>query len=80
MPCYRCGRLQTDPAKGASPWARGVVEGTQVLVCPVCQTANWTGAFDRCPKCGSTRLSVVMGSVVCRQCGADWAASAEPSL
>ena len=76
MPCYRCQRVQTDPAKGASPWARGVVEGEQILICPDCQALDpeWPQALDRCPQCGSTRLSVVMGSAVCRQCGADWAA------
>jgi hypothetical protein len=74
MPCYRCGRLQTDPAKGASPWARGVVNGAQVLICPDCQSADpeWPATLTACPRCGSTRLSMVMGSVVCRQCDHDW--------
>lgn len=71
MPCYRCGRVQTDPAKGASPWGRGVVEGEQVLICPVCQADDpeWQVALDRCPRCDSTRLSMVMGSPSCRSCG-----------
>jgi len=29
MPCYRCGTRQTDPARGHSPWQRGV-RGDQV--------------------------------------------------
>ncbi|MGH2750981.1 MAG: hypothetical protein ACRDK3_08935 [Actinomycetota bacterium] len=74
MPCYRCGRIQTDPAKGAAPWGRGVVEGEQILICPECQSArrDWTADLDSCPRCKSTRLSVVMGSVVCRSCKHDW--------
>ncbi|MGH2704038.1 MAG: hypothetical protein ACRDJ4_02775 [Actinomycetota bacterium] len=27
---------------------------------------------DRCPACGSTRLSMMLGTVVCRSCGADF--------
>ena len=74
MPCYRCGRIQTDPVKGASPWGRGVVEGAQILICPACQTSDpeWPRSLDACPRCGGTRLSVVMGSIVCRSCTADW--------
>jgi hypothetical protein len=70
MPCYRCGRVQTDPAKGASPWARGVVRHEQILVCPVCQAEDrtWTEALDRCPRCGGTRLSLKIGSLSCRDC------------
>ena len=70
MPCYRCQRIQTDPVKGASPWARGVVEGEQILLCPDCQheDPDWSEALDRCPRCGSTRLSMVMGSLTCRGC------------
>jgi predicted amidophosphoribosyltransferase len=70
MPCYRCGRVQTDPAKGASPWARGVTGSLQVLICPECQlsTPTWESELDSCPRCGSTRLSVVLGTVVCRSC------------
>ena len=79
MPCYRCGRVQTDPVKGASPWARGVVDGEQILVCPVCQTEHpgWTDELTGCPRCGNTRLSIVMGSVLCRACGSDWPARAD---
>jgi hypothetical protein len=71
MPCYRCQRVQTDPERGSSPWARGVLRGEQVLICPDCQAgdANWNASLDQCARCGSTRLMVVMGSVVCRQCG-----------
>ncbi len=71
MPCELCGKRQTDPAKGASPWARLVTGGRQVLLCPDCQAADptWRARSDRCPACGSTRLSVMLGSVVCRACG-----------
>ena len=70
MPCVQCGKNQTDPAKGASPWARYVTAGEQVLLCPACQGADptWPQRADRCPACGSTRLSVMLGSVVCRSC------------
>jgi hypothetical protein len=73
MPCYRCGKVQTDPGKGEAPWGRGVLRGRQVLICPACQAAEpqWMDALDRCVNCGSTRLSIVMGSAVCRQCGFD---------
>jgi predicted amidophosphoribosyltransferase len=77
VPCYRCGRVQTDPPPGRpSPWARAVVRGEQILVCPECQSTHpaWTDELDRCPRCGNTRLSIVMGSVLCRQCGNDWPA------
>lgn len=71
MPCYRCSKLQTDPVKGVSPWGRGVVAGEQILICPDCQQAHpqWTSELESCPRCGSTRLSLVMGSVSCRGCG-----------
>ncbi len=71
MPCATCGKIQTDPVKGASPWARGVKGGEQILVCPDCQAANpsWTGDLDGCPVCKGTRLSKVMGSLLCRDCG-----------
>ncbi|HVM34313.1 MAG TPA: hypothetical protein VM784_03110 [Actinomycetota bacterium] len=73
MPCYRCGAIQKDPAKGASPWARGVVGHDQILVCPSCQSGHpsWTDELERCAVCESTRLGIVMGSVVCRSCGHD---------
>jgi len=66
-----CGKRQTDPAKGASPWAKLVTRGQQVLLCPDCQAADpgWRARSDRCPACGSTRLSMMLGSVVCRACG-----------
>jgi hypothetical protein len=42
-----------------------------VLVCPVCQQdrPDWDAGLDRCAKCGSTRLSAMLGEVVCRACG-----------
>ena len=74
VPCYRCGRVQTDPAKGASPWAVGVRARDQVLVCPDCQSDDpeWAAALERCPRCKGTRLKIVLGTVVCRQCNFDW--------
>ncbi len=72
MPCHRCGRIQSDPVKGASPWAVAVIEREQVLVCPECQRLDphWVDALDRCGSCGSTRLRMMLGSAVCRACGA----------
>ena len=43
-----------------------------MLVCPECQTGDWVEALERCPRCGTTRLSIVMGSIVCRGCYHDW--------
>ena len=42
-----------------------------MLVCPRCQVerVDWMENLDRCERCGSTRLSVMIGEVVCRQCG-----------
>jgi len=71
VPCYRCGARQTDPARGASPWRRGVRDAAQVLVCPECQiTSDWTADLDRCPACGSTALVRRLGRTVCRDCEA----------
>jgi hypothetical protein len=71
VPCYRCGARQTDPARGASSWRRGVRDAQQVLVCPDCQgSADWTADLDRCPACGSTALVRRLGKSVCRDCGA----------
>lgn len=74
MPCFRCEKVQNDPVKGKSDWARFVLKGDQVLLCPGCQheLADWKGMGDRCPDCGSPRLKVVMGSVVCGACGSDF--------
>jgi predicted amidophosphoribosyltransferase len=74
VPCFRCEKIQTDPVKGKSPWARIVVGGEQVLVCPECQAEapDWAAAADRCPGCGSPRLMVVMGTVICRACGREF--------
>jgi hypothetical protein len=71
VPCLLCGARQTDPARGASPWKRGVVEGEQVLVCPDCQThGGWTERLDRCSTCGSVALAKSLGEVVCKACAA----------
>lgn len=42
-----------------------------MLVCPNCQAErpDWTDELDRCERCGSTRLSMMLGEVICRQCG-----------
>jgi predicted amidophosphoribosyltransferase len=74
VPCYRCNRVQTDPVKGPSLWKRGVIGTEQVLLCPVCQDEdpNWADAFARCRNCGSPRLVIMMGSVVCKECNSDW--------
>jgi hypothetical protein len=70
VPCYRCGARQTDPARGASPWRRGVRNAEQVLVCPDCQsTSDWMADLDRCPACGSAALVRRLGRTVCRDCG-----------
>jgi hypothetical protein len=69
--CSICGRPTYDPGKRERPWARGVAQGRQVLVCPECQTTTpgWADSFDRCEACGSPRLSVMLGEVACRACG-----------
>jgi uncharacterized Zn finger protein (UPF0148 family) len=70
MPCYRCGARQVDPARGPSPWKRGVQENCQVLICPQCQSGrDWASDLDRCPGCGSVRLVRRLGEVECRDCG-----------
>ena len=71
MPCYRCGTRQVDPARGHSPWRRGVKGDQQVLVCPGCQAgADWTAELDKCRQCGSVHLVRRLGEVECRDCGA----------
>ncbi len=69
--CFLCGRLTYDPDKRATPWVRGVAGGHQVLVCPECQrhVADWADRLDRCEACASTRLSAMLGQIVCRACG-----------
>lgn len=69
--CMLCGRPTYDPNKKERPWSRGVSRRRQVLVCPQCQAdrPDWTENLDRCERCESTRLSVMLGEVVCRQCG-----------
>jgi ribosomal protein L40E len=71
MPCYRCGTRQVDPARGHSPWRRGVKGDQQVLVCPGCQAADdWKADLDKCRTCGSAHLVRRLGEVECRDCGA----------
>jgi hypothetical protein len=69
--CLLCGRPTFDPDKRQRPWVRAVAKGHQVLICPSCQTErpDWMDPLDRCDRCGSTRLSAMLGEVVCRQCG-----------
>jgi hypothetical protein len=68
--CHVCGTRQTDPARGASPWQRGVVRGVQVLGCPACQASGaWVAVLDRCAACGSTALVRRLGETSCRACG-----------
>jgi hypothetical protein len=70
MPCFTCGARQTDPAKGASAWKRGVAAGEQVLICPQCQGAHdWTSGLDHCAACGSSALVRQLDDVRCRDCG-----------
>lgn len=54
-------------------WARIVTGGEQLLICPDCQgnDPGWKAAGDRCRSCGSSRLVIVLDSVVCKQCGAE---------
>ncbi|ADP79907.1 hypothetical protein [Pseudofrankia inefficax] len=81
MPCYRCDTRQTDPVRGTSPWARGVVGGEQVLVCPDCQRdPDWRRPLDRCAGCGSAHLSKALGLVVCRDCGSRTEPASRPPL
>jgi len=69
--CWLCGRPTFDPGKRDRPWVRAVSARRQVLVCPSCQDtrADWAAALDRCERCGGTRLSAMLGEVVCRACG-----------
>ena len=79
MPCYRCGTRQNDPVRGPSPWKRGVVRGSLVLVCPDCQrTHDWTADLDRCPVCGSPALTRALGETTCKSCGAVVPDTGEP--
>jgi len=70
MACYRCGTRQVDPARGHSPWQRGVRGDQQVLICPTCQGMHdWKADLDPCGRCGSVRLVRRLGEVECRECG-----------
>jgi predicted amidophosphoribosyltransferase len=77
--CLFCGRATYDPDKRERPWVRAVQGGRQILVCPRCQAdrPDWQDALDRCPACGGTRLSVMLGDIVCRACGHAWPSAAE---
>jgi rubredoxin len=50
---------------------RAVASGRQVLICPECRRdrPGWAEGLDRCASCGGTRLSAMLGQVVCRACG-----------
>jgi hypothetical protein len=68
--CHVCGARQTDPARGTSPWQRGVAGGVQVLGCPDCQASGaWAAALDSCVSCRSTALVRRLGETYCRSCG-----------
>lgn len=69
--CALCGRATYDPDKRERPWVRAVSGGRQVLVCPACQAdrPDWASSLDQCEACGGTRLSAMLGEVVCRACG-----------
>src|SRR5580698_6595415 len=70
MPCYRCGVRQTDPARGESPWRRGVLRDHLVLVCPLCvERADWAAGLDCCGRCGGTHLMRRLDQVDCLDCG-----------
>jgi hypothetical protein len=79
--CLLCGRATFDPAKGERPWVRATVQGHQVLVCPICQEERpeWAVQLDRCERCGATRLSAMLGQVVCRACGHIRGTAVEPA-
>jgi hypothetical protein len=68
--CFLCGRPTYDPDKRERPWARAVANGRQVLICPDCQRdrPDWADGLDRCEACGATRLSGMLGQIVCRAC------------
>ena len=70
MACYRCGTRQVDPARGHSPWQRGVRGDQQVLICPTSQGRHDRKAdLDPCSQCASVRLVRRLGEVECRDCG-----------
>jgi hypothetical protein len=50
-----------------------------VLVCPDCQQdPHWVEELDRCPSCGSIRLSRALGETTCKECGS--VVPSEPEL
>lgn len=80
MPCYRCGARQVDPARGESPWKRGVRDDRQVLICPSCQASgDWMAELDRCPACASAHLVRRLGEAECRDCGSVGSPAAAPA-
>ncbi len=72
--CMICATPAIDPGKGPSRWARAVVDGEQILVCPDCQERNpdWIDRAEACPECGSKRLIKSLGDRVCRACTHQW--------
>ena len=72
--CHICRTEATDPEKGPSRWARAVIEGEQVLVCPDCQQKHpdWVDRATACGECGSKKLYRSLGDTVCRACGHQW--------
>ena len=55
--------------------------GRTPIVCPSCQEErpDWSVQLDRCEACGATRLSAMLGQVVCRACGHVRGEQAEPA-
>jgi hypothetical protein len=55
---------------------RAVASGSQVLICPECQRdrPDWAEGLDRCASCGGTRLTAMLGKVICRTCGREQSA------
>jgi ribosomal protein L37E len=58
---------------------QATVHGHQVLVCRRAGAPDWAVQLDRCEACGATRLSVMLGEVVCRACGHVRGVSVEPA-
>ena len=69
------GVFPLRPTHLRSRQARGAVGagglGARVLIFPGGQRErpDWADGLDRCGACGGTRLSAMLGEVVCRACG-----------